>query len=324
MTRLPSLPSIPDLRLHPAENGRLQIYFPYHPDNVARIKSIPGRRWHKEEKCWSIPHTEEAIARLRQLFGDHPPSSFPRRPTAVAKRRWKQLSAEEQAFITPVEEELKLRGYSPRTRKSYRNHLLRFKRHFERDPECLSTTDIREYLLFLIDEKQVSRSYHNQAISAVKFLYNNVLNNPKVLEKIPRPRREERLPCVLSRGEVLCILGAITDVKHRALLMVAYSAGLRVSEVARLKVEDIDSERGVIRVRRAKGRKDRYTTLSEILLETLRAYWKSSKPDQWLFPGVRPGKHISVRTVQKVLERAREKANLRKHVTMHTLRHYAE
>ena len=258
MTSFPRVPDVPGLTLQPGEDGRLRVSFSYHPDTVARIKTIPGRRWHTEEKCWSIPHTDDALDRLRALFTLQPPKAFPQKPPAVSKRRWERLSPAEQAFLTPVEDELKLRGYSPQTRKAYRNHLLRFRRALDGDPAQVAEGEIRRYLLYLIDEKKVSRAYLNQAISALKFYFDRVLRKPKVVGELPRPRRESTLPVVLSRAEVMRIFAALGNPKHRALLMVAYSAGLRVSEVVRLKREDIDVDRKMIRVHREKGRKDRY------------------------------------------------------------------
>jgi len=181
--------------------------------------------------------------------------------------------------------------------------------------------EVRQYLLYLLDEKKVSRAHHNQAVSALKFYYQRVLRQPVKVEELPRPRSEKKLPVVLSRPEVLRLFAALGNLKHKALLMLAYSAGLRVSEVVRLKVGDIDSERGLIRVFRAKGRKDRYTPLSQVALEVLRAYWKACRPVGWLFPGAHPDQHLSKRAVQKVLAQARQKAGLHKHFTMHTLRH---
>jgi len=162
-------------------------------------------------------------------------------------------------------------------------------------------------------------------LSALKFLYRHVLNGPRAIDQLPRPRAERQLPAVLSRGEVrgevLRILDAVANPKHRALLMVTYSAGLRVSEAVRLRTADVDSERGLIRVRGGKGRRDRYTTLSRVTLETLRAYCVLCRPGEWLFPGQRPGRHLSSRSIQQVIGRASRSAGIRKHVTMHTLRH---
>ena len=318
------LPHITDLEIRLLGDDRLLVLFPYHPDNVTRIKAVPGRRWHPQEKAWSIPYTQQALSLLQRFFSQEPVQSFPRperRPGVISKKRWESLTNEEQAFSTRVEQEMKLRRYSPKTRKSYRNHLLRFRRYFGKDPQSVSEEEIRKYLLYLIDQKQVSYSSHNQTVSAIKFLYNKVLRTPKMVEKIPRPRREQKLPAVLSRDEVLRIFAAIQHLKHRALLMLAYSAGLRVSEVVRLQIEDIDSGRGLIRVRQAKSRKDRYVPLSQVALETLRLYWQAHRPEKWLFPGAREGRHLSTRAVQKALARAREKANIRKTFSTHALRH---
>ena len=297
------------------------VCFAYHPDNVARIKSVDGRRWHPAEKCWSIPHTEKAVAQLRIQFSASPPATFPPARAAPKSRPGARPSQDEELFLEPTRQELKLRGYSRHTHKSYCHHLLRFRRHVRCDPREAGEVEIRQYLLHLIDGAGISRAYLNQAISAIKFLYNRVMKAPLVVGDLPRPRRERRLPVVLSRADVLRLFSALDNPKHRALLMVAYSSGLRVSEVARLKVEDIDVERMMVRVHLAKGRKDRYTPLSRVALETLDAYQKGCRPKNWLFPGAREGRHLTTRSVQKVLERAREKAKLHKHITMQSLRH---
>jgi len=184
-----------------------------------------------------------------------------------------------------------------------------------------STNDIRAYLLDLIESKRVSRAYHDQAVSALKFLYEQVLKKPAVTDGIPRPRKERKLPVVLSQEEIAKLLSTVENLKHKVLLMLIYSAGLRVSEVVRLRVSDIDGQRRLIRVRGGKGRKDRYTLLSEMVLKLLREYWKAYRPKDWLFPGQKEGSHLTTRTVEKILERARQRASIGKHCTVHTLRH---
>ena len=314
MTHSAMLPQIAGLQLEAGKAGRLMVYFPYHPGTIARIKTIPGRCWHPEQRCWSIPYTAKSLDYLQRLFAapqpatEAPPSRLP-------------LTASERAFLEPIEAELKLGGYSPATRKTYLNHLRRFRRYLKVDPPAAGEQEVRQYLLYLLDEKQVSRAHHNQAVSALKFYYQRVLRQPMKVEDLPRPRHEQKLPVVLSRQEVVRLFAALGNLKHKALLMLAYSAGLRVSEVVRLKVGDIDSDRGLIRVFRAKGRKDRYTPLSQVALEVVRAYWQACKPVGWLFPGARQDQHLSKRSVQKVLALARQKTGLHKHFTMHTLRH---
>lgn len=217
--------------------------------------------------------------------------------------------------------ELVLRGYSTRTQKAYLGHVSRFARHFMRSPAELGEVEIRRYLLFLAGRKSVSTAYRDQAVSALKFLYRYVLKKPFISEGMPRPRKEFRLPSVLSAGEVTALFDSIRNVKHRAIVMLMYSAGLRVSEVIKLKPHDIDANRHLIHVRGGKRKKDRYTVLSDTALIYLRYYWKIYKPEKWLFPGQRKGGHITARTVQHVVEAARKRAGISKRFSTHVLRH---
>jgi site-specific recombinase XerD len=314
------LPQIAELKLQAGEAGRLMVYFPYRPDLVARSKTLPGRRWHPEKKCWSLPHTAESLARLQALFSS-PGPTLRITPPLPARSSTPLHSPGERAFLESIEAELTLGGYSPATGKSYRNHLLRFRRYLQREPGACGEEEVRGFLLHMLNEKQVSRAHHNQAVSALKFYYQRVRRQPLTVAQVPRPRREHKLPVVLSRSEVMRLFAAIDNLKHQALLMLAYSAGLRVSEVVRLKIADIDVDRGLLRVYRAKGRKDRYTPLSKVALEVVWAYRKADQPGSWLFPGARQDGHLNKRSVQKVLEQARRKAGLQKHFTMHSLRH---
>jgi site-specific recombinase XerD len=175
-------------------------------------------------------------------------------------------------------------------------------------------------LLYLAEEKQSATSTLNQAINALKFYYGTMLKK-KFLYEIKRPRKDKKLPVVLSKEEVAKILSSVDNIKHKAILMLIYSAGLRVGEVVKLKIEDIDSKRMLIHIKGSKGRKDRYTMLSETALDILRRYWREYKPEKWLFEGARAGRYLSTRTVEKILEHACEKANIRKDVSVHTLRH---
>jgi integrase/recombinase XerD len=318
------LSSIPGIGLRPTEDGRVLVSFPFDRDIVVRIKSIPGRRYHPSHKRWSIPHTREALERLEHLFDQTSllAATSIQRPGAVVRKRWQSLSAEEQAFTVRVEEEMKLRGYSPKTRKAYRNHLLRFHRCFQdRDLGEIGEEEIRGYLLMLVEQKQASRSYHNQAINAVKLLYEKVLRRPLEVGAIPRPRRERKLPTVMGRDTTQALLNAVVNLKHQTLLVMMYSSGLRVGEVVRLTPPDIDADRRLIRVRQGKGRKDRYTLYSELAKVMLEAYIRECQPVRWLFPGARPGRHLSERSVQKIVQRARDKVGIPQQVTPQTLRH---
>lgn len=223
-----------------------------------------------------------------------------------------------------MQSDLRIRNYSPKTEKVYVGHVARFAAHFGRSPSELGPEEARAYVKHLVEEKQVSWSYYNQVVSALRFLYQVTLERPEIIASLPRPRHERRLPTVLSPTEIVRLLHAVENPKHRLLLLLAYGAGLRVSEVVGLRVADIDSDRMTIRVRQGKGRKDRQVMLSPVLLEELRTYCRWSRPTDWLFPSQRAGHPLTTRTVQRACHKAAEAAGLTKNgrqITVHTLRH---
>src|SRR6266581_2136457 len=182
-------------------------------------------------------------------------------------------------------EDLQIRHYSPTTIRIYLHCVAAFARHFHQPPDQLGPEHIRQYQLFLLKEKQVSLSTYIQTVCALRFFYTHTLSRKVAIERIPFPRRERKLPLILSREEVKAWLEAPRTLRDRALLAVLYGSGLRVSEVTQLKASDIDSARHVLWVRRGKGRKDRQTLLPAKLLELLRCYWRTRRPTGWLFPG---------------------------------------
>jgi site-specific recombinase XerD len=218
-------------------------------------------------------------------------------------------------------EDMKLRNFAPRTIQAYVERVATFAKHFGKSPEHLGAAEVRTHLLFLIQEKHASWSYYNPAVCALRFLDGVTLGKASILDGVVCPKQEKKLPVVLSPSEVVQFFQAITNLKHRAMLMTAYAAGLRVSAVATLRVADIDSRRMVIRIRQAKGRKDRYVMLSPRLLEVLREYWKAVRPTEYLFPGSDHQKPIHTRTVNHACRGACRAAGLSKRVTVHTLRH---
>ncbi len=218
-------------------------------------------------------------------------------------------------------DDMKLKNLSPRTIQAYVSRVGSFARHFGRSPQDLGRDEVRAYLLHLVQEEKVSWSVYNQTLAALRYLYEVTLARHDVLERIPCPKQPKRLPVVLSLDEVARMFSAIVTIKHRAILMTAYAAGLRLSEVTGLRIDDIDSKRMVIRVRQAKGRRDRYVMLSPRLLVLLREYWKVARPTQWLFPGDIPGRPITGKAVHKICVHAAQAADIGKHVTVHTLRH---
>jgi integrase/recombinase XerD len=205
---------------------------------------------------------------------------------------------------------MELKNFSKKTVKLYLYHAEKFVRYYGRSPANLGKEEIEKYLHFLITTK-TSGSGMAQAYSALKFLYVVCLERPWELDKIPRPKTEKRLPTVLSPEEVKSILHHVKNRKNKIILMTIYSAGLRLSEALNLKIKDIDSSRMQIRVEQGKGKKDRYTLLSDVLLKNLRSYYKTYKPIYWLFPG-REGKSLSKTTIQKAFGRAKKKQTSQK------------
>jgi site-specific recombinase XerD len=297
------------------------IRFAYAPELVEKIKKINNRSWHPEEKCWMIPETDGAIKQLLLLFAEDEFSIDPELRSIMTPLFLQQPVQGEDKILTKVEKEIKLRGFSLRTRKAYCGDIRRFLRICRKDSTQLDGEDIREYLLQLIDDQTVSHSYVDQVISALKFLFKDILQRPDIIVTIPRPKKERKLPEVLNQGEVLRIIEGIDNIKHRMILILTYSAGLRVSEVVRLKLEDIDGERRLIHIHQAKGRKDRYTILSQVAWDFLNIYLKKYKPEVWLFAGAQPETHITERTVQHIFEKASENAGIKKDVSVHSLRH---
>jgi integrase/recombinase XerD len=200
-------------------------------------------------------------------------------------------------------------------------HIRRFLGRIAKPLPMISEAEIRQYLLELSEADRCSRSYHNQAISALKFLFSSVLKLPLIVKDLPRPKQDKKLPVVLGKETVARILKEVKNTKHLAILMLVYAAGLRVSEVVSLKIDDLDKERQMIRVRSAKGRKDRYTILSQLALEAVENYRKIYHPEEWLFPGPDHTKHLNIRTVERILEAARIKAGIKQNFSVHSLRH---
>jgi len=216
-------------------------------------------------------------------------------------------------------EEMKLRNFSPRTQQSYLAAVIGLVKHYRRSPDELTQDEIRSYLLHL-EKRGLSPSSRNVAISGMKFFYHQMLSwNDKQLF-IPPRKRSWQLPEVLGQKEVERLLLAAAKQRDRCLLMTAYATGLRVSELVRLKVSAIDSERMMVRVEQGKGRKDRYTILSPRLLTELRSYWKEHRSPIYLFPN-RKGGPISIDYAQRIYNLAKLKAQIHKGKGIHTLRH---
>ena len=219
-------------------------------------------------------------------------------------------------------EDMGVRNLAEGTQKLYVDRVAHFAKHFGKSPELLGPEDIRSYQVYLVQQKKVSWSVLNLSVCALRFLYRITLGKDWTVQHIPYPRKERKLPVILSPAEVVQFFQAVTNLIHRVIVMTAYATGLRISEVISLQVSDIDSKRMIIHVRLGKGHKDRYVMLSPKLLVILRMYWKVVRPSSnWLFPGDKPGEHITKGSVQRACRNARLICGLNKQVTVRALRH---
>lgn len=228
--------------------------------------------------------------------------------------------------MTPLRQkminEMTLRRFSAKTQEAYVAAVAGIARYYKQSPEKIDKQMIQEYLLYLMKDRKMSWSSCNVAVSGFRFFYTHVLKMDSMYLSIPPRKKDNTLPEILSVEELERLFSALTNQKHRTMLMTTYAAGLRVSEVVNLKVTDIDSGRMMIRVKQGKGRKDRYTILSERLLQELRIYWRMYRPTQWLFySGKKTKLSLSVSTLQRVYNQAKEKAGITKGKGIHSLRH---
>lgn len=217
--------------------------------------------------------------------------------------------------------DLQLCGAKPRTQATYLREAENLAKYFKRSPAELGEDELKEYLLYLIQERHLSEGTFRFYVAGLKFLYRTTLKREWPVEKIKHPRAKSKLPVVLDLSEVESIFSVTKNLKHKAMLMITYSSGLRVSEAARLRLTDIDSKRMTVRISQGKGGKDRYSILSQTTLEQLRQYWKEYRPAEWLFEGQDKDDHISLSTIQSIFRAAKKRARITKPVSIHTLRH---
>lgn len=223
-------------------------------------------------------------------------------------------------------DDMTMRKLNPKTQAGYLRAVKNFTRFFGQSPDLAEPEDLRRFQLQMV-EQGVSSTTLNATITGLKFFFGVTLDRPSALKKMSPVRKEQKLPQVLSVAEVTCLLKAVSNLKHRAALSVAYGAGLRASEVTHLKIGDIDSDRMILRIEQGKGRRDRYAMLSLSLLELLRSWWREAHaqgkmlPGGWLFPGQNPINPLSTRQLNRACKSASVAAGLDKRISMHTLRH---
>lgn len=297
---------------------RLKLHFPYDREIIELIKTIPGARWDPKEKCWHISVLAGGVEKLNSKFESKLQFELESKTVGLYDgKTGKNYELVPEEFMKT----LTLKNYSEKTVRTYRSMMGEFLNYYRKlDPEKITDEQIREFLLYLIEQRDVSISYQNQAINAIKFYYEQVLGRPVKTYYIQRPKRGKVLPNVLSEEEVRMILASVGNLKHKCILCLTYSAGLRLGEVINMKLLDIDSKRNYVIVRQGKGRKDRYSILSAKVLELLRRYFIEYKPKEWLFEG-QFGEQYSETSIHNILKAAVIKAGIKKKVKFHTLRH---
>ena len=226
------------------------------------------------------------------------------------------------AALTKMRQQLQLKGYSLATQRTYLNEMSCFLKMIKNhNADDFSTQRVKDYLQYCYVQLQLSESTLHSRMNALKFYYEQVLKKEQFFFEIPRPKKQFILPKVISREKIIKSLFAIQNIKHKTILLLAYSAGLRISEVVQLKIENIDSHRMLIFVERAKGKKDRVVPLSKTILELLRHYYKTYKPKKWLFEGQEKGMHYSVRSAQIIFKEACKNEDFPVKISFHSLRH---
>jgi site-specific recombinase XerD len=304
--------------------GNLRLIGLYKKEILEALRGIPYSKWDGTNKWWTLPFAESYKAMLELACSK-----------AGIKLNYEQEVDENKGLNRPDPDtipnyrecpeeyilKLKEMRYSENTIRTYTDLFKEFINfHFRYDIRTIDEPTIIAYLRYLVIDRKVSTSYQNQAINAIKFYYEKVLGGLRKFYFVERPLQEKTLPEVLSEAEIRAMIKMEDNIKHRAVIMVGYSAGLRVGEIVNLKLVDIDSDRMQIRIRQSKGKKDRYTVLSNKTLETLQEYIQHDNPSEWLFEGWH-GRKFSSRSVQSIVKNAAKVAGIKKKVTVHTLRH---
>jgi integrase/recombinase XerD len=282
---------------------RIAVIFEKNARLIARIKTFDGARWSASKKYWHLPDTIDNRIRFK--------ISSPLLPSMEGIQQLEQFK-----------HWLQSKRYSENTIKTYSEALHSFLTFFNQKSVFeITNDDVILYNTAYILKNKLSSSYQNQIVNAIKLYFKTIRNEVLVIEKIHRPKREKILPNVLSKEEIKAILEAPKNLKHKAMLSLIYSCGLRRSELLHLKPIDIDSKRNIVIIRQSKGKKDRITPLSPKILELLRSYYKAYSPKMYLFEGQEKSTPYSARSLEEVLKKSIKLASINKPVTLHWLRH---
>ena len=305
--------------------GRLKLIFLYNKELGYHIKKMPFNNWDSKNKWWTIPFSERFLQEIQTKATAQGFEILYEEEQVTNEAKAKRISRLDIAnFRTcPDDYKRKLRElrYSANTIKTYTGMFEEFINYYHgEDIHNIDEKMIMAFLQYLVIDRKVSPSYQNQSINAIKFYYEKLLGGKRKFYYLERPRKEKKLPTVLNEAELAKAINTVTNIKHKAIIMVTYSGGLRISETINLKIKDIDSKRMQIFVRNAKGGKDRYTLLSKKVLPVLQEYTKEYKPKEWLFEGIK-GRRYSESSIGNIVKTAFSDAGIKKKASTHTLRH---
>lgn len=306
------------------------IFGPATPEFNLAIRRLVDARWSQSLRCWYVSNKSNAEERIEECLKGIAviDSVMLRNNDGVGKksnfREAYGIGEENSKALDSFIEQLKLKAYSRSTIRTYCNEFCQLLRLLgNKKVSDLSQDDIRRYMLFAMEKQGISENTAHSRINALKFYFEQVLGRERFFWEIPRPKKPLILPKVLSEVELSRLFNAVSNLKHKAILFTAYSAGLRVSEVVNLQWKHIDRARGQIFIERAKGKKDRYVNLSPVLEDILISYYRNSKvkPIKYVFESEVPGEPYSIRSAQAVFQQARVGAGIQKEVGFHSLRH---
>jgi integrase/recombinase XerD len=302
-----------------ARSKRIKIKIPYEAvEWRVEIKKIQGIWYHKQQKLWSVPNILANLDRLKLIFGQDGEIIM---TDGRKKLPTFEMTPDIAKKVEAMHMKLILSAKSENTVRAYRSHALRFFKHFENDDiATLSKETIEKYIYKLKIEHKIGDSLQNVIINAIKFYLEQVLGLPRAKYDITRPKKSSTLPGTLSEADCFKIINVLDNIKHKAILHLLYSAGIRREEVTKLRIEDIRSHEMMIFVKGGKGKKDRTTVLSEATLSLLREYVVECKPSYWLFEG-QTGSRYSASSVAKIFRKAAKAAEVAEWSTPHTLRH---
>ena len=308
------------------KQARIALHFTYSKEANERVRKLTGVKWSNTLKVWHVPDND--VYRAQFKLTAQPPNPLKREPLRLPQpvtdntQEKRQLPPEIIAKVEAYKRWLRSKRYSDNTIKTYTEALLSFLKFYSHKPVAeITNNDVIAFNNDFILKHKLSASYQNQIVNAIKLFFKQIEGSALNVDLVHRPKRYDKLPNVLSKEEVKQILDALANIKHKTMLALIYSCGLRRSELLNLKPTDIDSKRNLIVVREAKGKKDRIVPLSDKILLLLRSYYKTYKPKTWLFEGQQENEPYDERSLSNVLKHALAKTNIKKPVTLHWLRH---